>query len=164
MAKAAGPSKPAKRTRAEKKAARAAKRQSRRDTWRAMGQAFTLTRKNDPRFIPYLVIFGVGAAAVVYVVSFFVTGSPWYGIPIAVAAGLLAATVQFSRRAQKSMYSQAEGHAGRGGMAAAEPGPRRLAHDTDASPAPPNSTPCTGWSADPAWCWSARVRRTGSAG
>ena len=64
---------------------------SRRDTWRAMGQAFTLTRKNDPRFIPYLVIFGVGAAAVVYVVSFFVTGSPWYGIPIAVTAGLLAA-------------------------------------------------------------------------
>ena len=60
MAKA-GPSKPAKRTRAEKKAARAAKWQSRRDTWRAVGQAFNLTRKNDPRFIPYLVIFGVGA-------------------------------------------------------------------------------------------------------
>ena len=112
MAKAARPSKPAKRTREEKKAARAAKWQSRRDTWRAMGQAFTLTRKNDPRFIPYLVIFGVGAAAIVYVVSFFVTGSPWYGIPIAVAAGLLAALFTFSRRAQKSMYSQAEGTPG----------------------------------------------------
>ena len=65
MAKAARPSKPAKLTRGEKKAARAAKRQKRRDTWRSMGQAFTLTRKNDRRFIPYLVIFGVGAAAIV---------------------------------------------------------------------------------------------------
>jgi Flp pilus assembly protein TadB len=111
MAKA-GPSKPAKRTRAEKKAARAAKWQSRRDTWRAVGQAFNLTRKNDPRFIPYLVILGVGAAAVVYVVSYFVTGSLWYGIPIAVAAGLIAAMFTFSRRAQKSMYSQAEGTPG----------------------------------------------------
>ena len=111
MAKA-GPSKPAKRTREEKKAARAAKWQSRRDTWRAVGQAFNLTRKNDPRFIPYLVIFGVGAAAVVYVVSYFVTGSLWYGIPIAVAAGLIAAMFTFSRRAQKSMYSQAEGTPG----------------------------------------------------
>ena len=111
MAKA-GPSKPAKRTRAEKKAARAAKWQSRRETWRAVGQAFNLTRKNDPRFIPYLVILGVGAAAVVYVVSYFVTGSLWYGIPIAVAAGLIAAMLTFSRRAQKSMYSQAEGTPG----------------------------------------------------
>ncbi len=112
MAKAAGPTKPAKRTRAEKKAARAAKRQSRRDTWRAMRQAFTLTRQNDRRFIPYLVIFGVGAAAVLYAISFIVTGSPWYGIPIAVTAGLLAAMFTFSRRAQKSMYSRAEGTRG----------------------------------------------------
>jgi len=68
MAKA-GPSKPAKRTRAEKKAARAAKWQSRRDTWRAVGQAFKLTRKNDPRFIPYLVIFGVGARLTPHVLA-----------------------------------------------------------------------------------------------
>lgn len=112
MAKAAGPSKPAKPTRAEKKAARAQKRQGRRETWRSMRQAFTLTRQNDPRFIPYLVIFGVGAAAAVYLISFFVTGSPYYGIPLAVGAGVLAALFTFSRRAQRSMYSQAEGTPG----------------------------------------------------
>jgi hypothetical protein len=111
MAKA-GTGKPAKRTRAEKKADRATKRQSRRDTWRAMRQAFTLTRQNDSRFIPYLVIFGVGAAAVVYGISYLVTRSPWFGIPVAVAAGLLAAMFTFSRRAQRSMYSRAEGTRG----------------------------------------------------
>ena len=47
MAKPAGPSKPAKLTRAEKKAARADKRANRRQTWSNVRQAFTLTRQND---------------------------------------------------------------------------------------------------------------------
>jgi Domain of unknown function (DUF4191) len=111
MAKRAGPGKPVKLTRAEKKAARADKRASRRDTWRNVRQAFTLTRQNDPRLIPYLIISGVLTAAVVYfVVSLF--AGPYIPIPMAVLAGAVVALFVFSRRAQTSMYSQAEGTPG----------------------------------------------------
>jgi hypothetical protein len=115
MAKSAGPTKPAKLTRAEKKAARAMKRQSRRETWANMRQAFTLTRQKDSRFIPYLVLFGVLAAAVVYLVVFFITGSPIVPIGLAVIAAVVAVMIVFSRRAQRSMYSQAEGQPGAAG-------------------------------------------------
>jgi hypothetical protein len=115
MAKSAGPSKPAKPTRAEKKAARALKRQSRRETWANMRQAFTLTRQKDPRFIPYLIVSGVLAAAVVYLVVFLITGSPIVPIGLAVIAAVIAVLVVFSRRAQRSMYTQAEGQPGAAG-------------------------------------------------
>jgi hypothetical protein len=111
MAKPAGPGKPVKLTRAEKKAARAEKRASRRETWRNVRQAFTLTRQNDSRLIPYLIISGVLTAAVVYfVVSIF--AGPYLPIPIAVLAGGVVALLVFSRRAQASMYTQAEGTPG----------------------------------------------------
>jgi hypothetical protein len=115
MAKSAGQGKPGKLTRAEKKAARTAKRRSRRETWRNVWQAFTLTRRNDPRFIPYLVLFSVPAAAAGYLIAFAVSGSPYMPIPIAVLAALMAAMLVFSRRAQRSMFSQAEGQPGAAG-------------------------------------------------
>jgi hypothetical protein len=115
MAKSAAASKPAKPTRAEKKETRIAKRQQRRETWRSMGQAFTLTRKQDPKFLPYLVLFSVVAAAVIYLVILWVTGSAIAGIPFAVFAFLIVAMLVFSRRAQSTMYSQAEGQPGAAG-------------------------------------------------
>ena len=39
------------------------RRQARRDTFRQMRQAFTLTRQNDARLVPYLVIAFVAVAA-----------------------------------------------------------------------------------------------------
>jgi hypothetical protein len=105
----------AKPTRADKRAARAAKRQSRRETWRNLRQAFTITRQNDPRFLPYAVGAGLLAAAVLYVVFFFLTGSWWVPIPIAVLAFVLAGMLVFSRRAQSAMYGQAEGQPGAAG-------------------------------------------------
>ena len=69
--KKAGKSKAAKPTRAEKKALRAAKRQRRRDTFSQMRQAFTMTRQNDARLVPYLILAFVVAAAVVYLAAFF---------------------------------------------------------------------------------------------
>ena len=111
----ARPAKPTKPTRADKKAARSAKRQSRRDTLRNLRQAFTITRENDPRFIPYLVIFSVLAAAVVYVIAFLATGSTILPIPLAVLAIIVAAMLVFSRRAQRSMFAQAEGQPGAAG-------------------------------------------------
>lgn len=115
MAKTAGPGRPAKLTRAEKKAVRGEKRQRRRETWRNMRQAFTLTRQQDPRFLPYLIGAAVLAAAVVYVVIWLVLGSPITPIPLAVVAGLIAAMLVFSRRAQRTMYAQAEGQLGAAG-------------------------------------------------
>jgi len=111
MAKPAGPSKPAKLTRAEKKAARADKRANRRQTWSNVRQAFTLTRQNDRRLIPYLIIAGVLTAAVLYfVVSLF--AGPFIPIPIALLGAAVVVMLIFSRRAQTSMFMQAEGTPG----------------------------------------------------
>jgi hypothetical protein len=99
-------------SRADRKAARAAKRQSRRETWRNLRQAFTLTRQNDPRFIPYLAASAAVVAAAVYVVVFLISGSAYLPIPLAVIAAVIAAMLVFSRRAQKSMFTQAEGQPG----------------------------------------------------
>jgi len=111
MAKPAGSTKPVKLTRAEKKAARATKRASRRQTWSNVRQAFTLTRQNDSRLIPYLIIAGVLTAAVLYfVISLF--AGPFIPIPIAVLGAVVVVMLIFSRRAQTSMFSQAEGTPG----------------------------------------------------
>src|SRR5690349_7596777 len=99
----------AKPSRADRKTARAAKRQSRRDTWRNLRQAFTLTRQSDPRFVPYLTISVALVAAAVYVIALLISGSPYLPIPLAVIAAVIAAMLVFSRRAQRSMFSQAEG-------------------------------------------------------
>jgi hypothetical protein len=115
MAKSAPAAKLAKPTRAEKKAARAAKKQSRRDTWRSMGQAFSLTRKQDPKFLWYLILFSVLAAAVLYLIVFFITDSTVFPIPFALFGFLIVGMLVFSRRAQAAMYGQAEGQPGAAG-------------------------------------------------
>lgn len=110
------PPKPAakapKPTREEKKVARSQRRQGRRDQWRNMRQAFTMTRQRDPRLIPYLVITFVVTAAVIYAVASLITGNPYLFIVIAVLGGLVAALFVFSRRAQTAAYSQADGQPG----------------------------------------------------
>jgi hypothetical protein len=115
MAKPAAATKPAKLTRSEKKAARSAKKASRRETWKSMGQAFTLTRKQDPKFLPYLILFSVLAAAVLYLLVLWITGSALLPIPFALFGLVIVAMLVFSRRAQSSMYSQAEGQPGAAG-------------------------------------------------
>lgn len=101
-----------KQTRAEKKAARGQRLRRMRDTMRQMKQAFVMTRRNDSRLIPYLVIALVVPAAVVYLVLNLITGSVYLPIVPAVLFGLLAGMFVFSRRAQTSAYNQAEGQPG----------------------------------------------------
>jgi hypothetical protein len=114
MAKPAA--KPAtKASRSDKRAARKEKRASRRETFRNLRQAFTLTRESDPRFVPYLVIFGVLAAAIGYVAVYAITNSVYFPIPIAVLAAVIVGMFVFSRRAQRSMFAQAEGQPGAAG-------------------------------------------------
>jgi hypothetical protein len=119
MARSGGPAqkgaKPAKLSRADKKVARAAKRLKRRESFRNLRQAFTLTRQNDPRFVPYLIMSLVVAGALAYVLVFWITDSPYLPIPFALVVGLFAAMFLFSRRAQHTMFRQAEGQPGAAG-------------------------------------------------
>ncbi|MCW2667055.1 MAG: uncharacterized protein JWN57_2017 [Frankiales bacterium] len=74
-------------------------------------QAFALTRKSDPRLTlfvtaaflaPFLLLLAIG----------FVIDHPWYTGFLGLMAGILAATVVFGRRVQKSAYAQVEGQLG----------------------------------------------------
>lgn len=103
-------------TRAEKKALKTAKRAQRRESFRNIGQAFTLTKQADPRFVPILVMVAVVVAAVAYVLVFLITGSPYIPIPFAVMLAIVVGMFVFSRRAQRSMFAQAEGQAGAAGF------------------------------------------------
>ncbi len=115
MAKSGAASKPPKPTRADKKAARAAKRETRRETWRNLRQAFSLTRKSDPRFLPYFIGAGLGSAAVTFLLIFLISSSVWFALLPAIFVGVIVAMLVFSRRAQRSMFSQAEGQPGAAG-------------------------------------------------
>ena len=74
-------------------------------------QAYTLTRKNDPKLPWILLIAFVAVAAVVELVGILL-GSPFIFIPLAVITGVLAALIIFGRRAQGSAYRQVEGQPG----------------------------------------------------
>ena len=74
-------------------------------------QAYTLTRKNDPKLPWIMLIAFVVVAALVELVGILL-GSPFVFIPLAVITGGLAALVLFGRRAQGSAYRQVEGQPG----------------------------------------------------
>ncbi|HTZ44807.1 MAG TPA: DUF4191 domain-containing protein [Jatrophihabitans sp.] len=116
MAQSSGSKKAGRRTgklsRAEKKEQRSLRRQRRRETFSQMRQAFTLTRQNDAKLLPYLVLAAVGALAVVYVVLLLLTGNVWLPIIPALLFAVIAGMFVFSRRAQSSAYRQAEGQPG----------------------------------------------------
>ena len=76
-----------------------------------IGQAYTLTRKNDPKLPWVMLIAFVVVAAVVELVGILL-GSPFLFLPLAVLLGLLAALVVFGRRAQGTAYRQVEGQPG----------------------------------------------------
>lgn len=81
------------------------------DQARMIKQAYSLTRKNDPRLPWVMLIAFVATAAVVELVGILLD-SPWIFLPIAVLFGALAALVVFGRRAQGSAYRQVEGQPG----------------------------------------------------
>jgi hypothetical protein len=112
MATKRAAAKPPKPSRAEKKLARAAKRAQFFETWRSMGQAFNMTRKDDRRFLPYFIIGVVVTAAIVYVAALLISGSVWIGIPIALVAALAVGMFVFTQRAKKMTFSKADGTPG----------------------------------------------------
>jgi hypothetical protein len=74
-------------------------------------QAYTLTRKNDPKLPWVMLIAFVAVAAVIELIGILID-SPFLLLPLALIAGALAALVVFGRRAQGSAYRQVEGQPG----------------------------------------------------
>lgn len=105
------------RTAAENKAARAqaaaARKAAARERRGQLRQAFNMQRKEDKRLLPYMI------GAFVLIVGIAVAVGVWAGgfsmitiIPLGVLLGGLVMFIIFSRRAQRSIYSKAEGQAG----------------------------------------------------
>ncbi|MFW3170783.1 DUF4191 domain-containing protein [Geodermatophilus sp. CPCC 206100] len=74
-------------------------------------QAYSLTRKNDPK-LPWIMLIAFVVVAGVIELIGILLGSPFLFLPIAILLGLLAALVIFGRRAQGSAYRQVEGQPG----------------------------------------------------
>src|ERR1700691_3012209 len=102
--------KPTKAARAEAKAARkAAGKERRSQLW----QAFTVQRQEDKRLLPYMI------GAFVLIVSVSVAVGVWSGgftmitmIVLGVLLVALVAFIMFGRRAQRSVFTRAEGQTG----------------------------------------------------
>ena len=78
---------------------------------RMIKQAYSLTRKNDPKLPWIMLIWFVAVAAVIELIGILL-GSPFIFLPLALITGGLAALVVFGRRAQGSAYRQVEGQPG----------------------------------------------------
>jgi hypothetical protein len=106
------------RTAAENKAARAAAQAERKAASRErrtqLWQAFNLQRKQDKRLLPYMIGAFVLIVAAAVVASLLLGGlfTMITMIPLGVVLGALVAFIIFGRRAQKSVYRQAEGQTG----------------------------------------------------
>jgi hypothetical protein len=82
-----------------------------RDQFRMVGQAYKLTRQNDPK-LPWIMLITFVAVAAVVVVLGILFASLVFGIVFGVVLGVLAAMIVFGRRAQGSAYRQVEGQPG----------------------------------------------------
>jgi hypothetical protein len=105
------------RTTAENKAARAqaaaARKAAARERRAQLWQAFDIQRKEDKRLLPYMIgafvlIVGIAVAVGVLAGGFAI----FTIIPLGVLLGGLVTFIIFSRRAQRSVYSKAEGQTG----------------------------------------------------
>ena len=76
-----------------------------------IGQAYRLTKRNDPKLPWILLITFVVVATLVELVGI-LFDSPFLFLPMAIVFGLLAALIVFGRRAQGSAYRQVEGQPG----------------------------------------------------
>ena len=74
-------------------------------------QAYTLTRKNDPK-LPWILLIAFVATFVVVEVIAILLASPWIFLPIALLLAALVSLIIFGRRAQGTAYRQVEGQPG----------------------------------------------------
>ena len=74
-------------------------------------QAYSLTRKNDPK-LPWILLITFVATFVVVEVIGILLFSPWVFLPIAILLAVLVTLIVFGRRAQGTAYRQVEGQPG----------------------------------------------------
>ena len=90
--------------------------------------AYQVTKKLDPKLPVALLGWGLGAAAVVFVVFYLLFGSNIVGliatVVVTIMAGLMAVLSTLSRRVQRSAYKQLDGQTG-GGWAVIEQSVKR---------------------------------------
>lgn len=85
---------------------------SRRERWKQIWTAFTITRRRDPRLVPWLVLGFVVTFAVIFTPLTLFGGWIPVNAVLAFLAGLVTVMVIFGRRAQKAAFSEAEGQPG----------------------------------------------------
>jgi Domain of unknown function (DUF4191) len=78
---------------------------------RMIKQAYSLTRKGDPKLPWILLITFVAVAGLLELIAILL-GAPLLYLPVAILLGLLAALIVFGRRAQSTAYTQVEGQPG----------------------------------------------------
>ena len=78
---------------------------------RMIKQAYSLTKKNDPK-LPWIMLIAFVVVAGVIELLGILFGSPFLFLPLALISGGLAALIIFGRRAQGSAYRQVEGQPG----------------------------------------------------
>ncbi|MBO0840140.1 MAG: DUF4191 domain-containing protein [Sciscionella sp.] len=79
-------------------------------------QAFKLQLKEDRALLPWLLGVFLGITAVVFVVGIFL-GMQWFLLPVGILLGVAGALLVFGRRAQRNIFSKAEGQPGAGAWA-----------------------------------------------
>ncbi len=102
---------PAKLSKQEKSAARAAKRAAGKERRGQMWQAFQMQRREDKKLLPIL----IGTLLVVMIICTalgYFLATWWIGLVFGVLIGVLLAMIVFARRVQSNVYKQAEGQPG----------------------------------------------------
>ncbi|HEY0485142.1 MAG TPA: DUF4191 domain-containing protein [Mycobacteriales bacterium] len=84
---------------------------SMRDRAKQFGFAFSYTRRNDPRFLPYFAA-AVLVPLVVAVVAAVVTGRWALALPVGILVALIAGMFVFGRRTTAAMYNEIAGQPG----------------------------------------------------
>jgi hypothetical protein len=70
-----------------------------------------IVHKRDPKALPLVALAGLGAAAVVIVIGYFV-GLIWAFIPLGILLGVMTGMILFGRMATSAQYAMVEGQPG----------------------------------------------------
>ncbi|MFC0674253.1 DUF4191 domain-containing protein [Brachybacterium hainanense] len=80
--------------------------------FKQMLQVFHMTRKVDRTLVPYMALAMVGSIVAAVLLSWWLLSSPWYGVFLGVAIGLLAAMFILARKAEAAAFDRIRGQQG----------------------------------------------------
>lgn len=85
---------------------------TRREKWKQIRAAFSITRQRDPRLVLWVTIAFVAAFTVVFAPLTLLGGWIPLNVLLGILAGLVAFMIVFGRRAQKAAFHEVEGQPG----------------------------------------------------